>query len=162
GAQIVELLDGARKSFPWDVEVWLSQAKSVMMSGLPGEALKAYEAILARWPDRDGALQNAGDLAGALNKKDLAVKYWRRAVEINPWTACYRERVGRYLFEENSWTECRAQCQKLLELDPENIPARSLLVSCLLKGGEKGKAREEFAQIEALRPPHLAQLRDWF
>ena len=37
-----------------------------------------------------------------------------------------------------------------------------LWATCLARSGQKDKAREEFARIEALQPPDLDKLRDLF
>jgi Flp pilus assembly protein TadD len=49
-----------------------------------------------------------------------------------------------------------------MRLDPANAEARMLWVSSLIRAGEKDKARQEFARIEALQPPNLQQLRALF
>ena len=67
--------------------------------------------------------------------------------------------LGREAVREEPWI---VHCEKLLELDPEDCFARKLLVSCLIEAGQKEKAREEFAKIEALRPPELEAYRTWF
>ena len=47
-------------------------------------------------------------------------------------------------------------------LDPANMDARVLWVSCLLRTGDKAAARAEFAKIERLRPPDLPVLQARF
>ncbi len=60
------------------------------------------------------------------------------------------------------WDEVRAQCQTWMPLDPENVEARALWITCLVKRGQGEEARAEFRKIERLRPPNLDKLKTWF
>jgi hypothetical protein len=88
--------------------------------------------------------------------------YWRRAVQANPWMPAYRENLATLLVHKRAWDEARPHCQAWVRLAPDNVPARKLWVTCLLKEGKQAEAKTEFEKIERLKPPNLQELRDWF
>jgi tetratricopeptide (TPR) repeat protein len=158
----VSLLQGAVTNDPSDLEAWESLALTLTFLRRHTEALAAYEAVLAQAPSREIALARAAMLADALNQFERARDYWRRAVEVHPRDASSRKSLAKALAHQGAWTEARPHCQAWLELDPADIEARELWVRCLIRTGEKAKARQEFKKIERLRPPNLPVLKARF
>ncbi len=66
------------------------------------------------------------------------------------------------LARQKLWREARPHCEAWLHLDPSNIEARMLWVSCLLRTDEPDRARAEFAKIERLHPSNLPLLQARF
>jgi tetratricopeptide (TPR) repeat protein len=93
---------------------------------------------------------------------ESALSYWRRAAAVDPWKATYRSSLAKMLAERKAWDEALPECEAWLRLDPANLDARVLLVTCLARTGDKTTARAEFAKIERLRPPNLPLLQARF
>jgi tetratricopeptide (TPR) repeat protein len=127
-----------------------------------GEALAAFEAVLERDPEREAVLAWAGTLAEDLRRWEQARAYWGRAVAVNPWMPAYRRHRVQVLLQFQSWDEAAPEIRDWLRLDPCSLDARKAWIASLLHEGKQDEARAEFARIEALSPPDLAQWRAWF
>jgi tetratricopeptide (TPR) repeat protein len=126
------------------------------------EALAAFEAVLARAPDRELTLLAAATAAESLRQTEVALAYWRRAVALNPRASGYRHSLALLLLKKGAWAEARPECEAWVRLDPFSAAARAARVQCLLAAGDKAEARAEFACVEALAPDNLPELRIWF
>jgi hypothetical protein len=97
-----------------------------------------------------------------VGEPDLAIDYWRRAAEANPWMASYRRELAVLLAQKDAWDQVGAVCRAWLDLDPSSVEARRLWISSLFRAGKKDEARAEFEKVKALRPPDLEKLQGWF
>jgi Tfp pilus assembly protein PilF len=159
---ILRQLEGVVERNPADLDAWEARALALTLLNRPEDALAAYEAVLAQAPHREASLGRAALLAQKLRLVDRAVSYWRRVVEENPNEASYRANLTQILTHQKAWAEARPHCEVWLRLDPSNLEARTLWVSCLLKTGDRDRARAEFAKIERLNPSNLPLLRARF
>jgi hypothetical protein len=160
--QALGLLEAAGRNDPEDWQAWEARAEVLALLNRRAEALAAYEAVLARAPNREGSLMGAAMLAHNQQLWEPALAYWRRAVAENPWQPLYRANLGQILADRKAWEEARPQCEAWVRLDPASIEARVLWVRCLLKTGAKAEAEVEFAKIERLQPPNLPVLQARF
>jgi Tfp pilus assembly protein PilF len=156
------LLEGAVFRAPDDVAAWEAEGYALWMHGQGTDALNAFDAALARAPQREQSLNDAGLLAERLKQPERAISYWRRAVAVNPWLGFYRYQLARLLIERRDWSEALAECRAILRLNPASKETRLLLVRCHLGLGEKEQARAEFTTLLALRPQDSDALRRWF
>jgi hypothetical protein len=161
GAQAVALLKEAVRNDPADLPAWEALAEALTLLDRPAEAADAYEALLARDPHREAALMGAAMLAQK-QRLPAAASYWRRAVAEGPWQPAYRASLAQVLAEQKAWDEAATQAEAWVRLDPANLDARVLHVSCLAHSGHKDAARAKFAKIERLRPPNLPLLQARF
>jgi tetratricopeptide (TPR) repeat protein len=155
----IQLLDEAVRRCPDDLPAWEEKAKALTLEGRKGEALLALETILAREPRREISLMLAASLAQAMEKEDDAARYWKRAVDINPWAPEYRGALSTLLAGRQDWKDAQVQCAAWLRLDPGNMEARQLWIMCLAKEGKRTQALAELLRIEPLRPSHLKELK---
>jgi hypothetical protein len=162
GEFVVGLLRQAVKDCPGDLDAREALGKILLTMRQPENAIEALEALLERAPRHEGALVTLGSIYRDMGRLDLALPYWRRAVEVNPWVAEYRRNLVLPLADLNQWAELEPHCQKWLALDPASVEARRVLVGSLIKRGRKSEAEVEFAKIRALRPPELPRLEIWF
>ncbi len=160
-AQALVLLDrnpvGKDDGGAWEAKGW-----ATLLQNNGTAARIAFDKALAQQPQREVALTGAAEAAQYNGQIDAAIDYWRRAVTVNPWMPLYRRQLALLLMRQQLWDEVRSQCQAWIRLDPSDAEARMLWVTCLVRAGEKDKAREEFTHIEALQPPNLDQLRALF
>jgi tetratricopeptide (TPR) repeat protein len=161
-ARALELLESAVKRDPSDKEAWLARARALSALNQRAEAFNSYKKVLTMRPDWEEALAGAAALAQVLGRRDEALDYAQRAVEANPWMAGYRAVLVPLLIDAGRWDEVRPHAAAWLRLDPESVLPRQLRITLLLRDGEDTAARAEFANIEALHPPNLEELRTWF
>jgi hypothetical protein len=162
GRRAVRLLDQAIQNDPQDVKALEARAELLAVVGRPEDAFEEFEAILARYPNREKPLRGAAILAERKQEFDKAASYWGRLVEENPWQADHRSSLGQLLARRGNWDEALAQARAWVRLDPASIEARIFLVRCLFGRGDKADARAEFAKIERLRPSNLTELQKLF
>jgi hypothetical protein len=156
------LLDAAVRRAPDDFAAGEAEGDALALQGRWADALAAFEAVLARAPDRERALVGAAAAAEAAGRPEAAVGHLRRAVVVNPWAPDYRRGLVLLRVKQKAWDEARPEAEAWVRLDPMSAEARAARVSCLLAAGEKDEARREFARIEALAPENLAELRARF
>ncbi len=107
-------------------------------------------------------MAGAAGAAQAEGQTDLALDYWRRAVDTNPTVADYQVSLIALLARAGQIDEARRRCHELLRLDPFNVAGRQAWVGFLLADGKKDEARAEFEVIRRLAPPDLARREEWF
>jgi Flp pilus assembly protein TadD len=157
----LSLLETATRRDPDDVDAWQARVDALRLLHQPAPALRAAEEGLRRSPDRERLLARAGRLAADLGDPESALRYWRRAVAVNPWLAEYREGLATLLAQRGEWEGAGAQCRDWLRLDPESVPARMLWIRCLLHNGKRSEARAEADTLGLLQPDNRARLEAW-
>jgi hypothetical protein len=146
---------------PVDVEAEELRGRALAVLGRPREALSSYERALGHSPRRRTALAGAAAAAQELQRVELALSYWKRAVEVAPGHPSFRQGYAQLLAARGDWDEARAQARAWRALDPFSVPARRLLIHCLLREGDRAAARAEAHALRQLRPPSLPQLERW-
>ncbi len=162
GDQARKLLAAAAIHFPDDIHAHEELGKVLYFRKRAKEALAAFDIVLAKDAKREISLAFAALIAQGQGRDGLALDYWRRAVDVNPWAMEY---VGNYtmlLAHKGDWDRVQKQSLAWIRLDPENINARRLQIECLVRAGKLAEAHDEMAKIEALNPPDLPQVQAWF
>jgi Flp pilus assembly protein TadD len=162
GERALRLLETALASASQDAELRASKAQLLLLLGRPSEALAEARVALARRPGDWRLLAWAASAAQAEGKTDLAIDYWSRAVEINPFVPDYQVNLLALLIRTGQLDAARVHCEKLLRLDPFNVSGRQAWVGFLLQQGQKAEAQREFDVIRHLAPPDLAGREEWF
>jgi predicted CXXCH cytochrome family protein len=157
------LLDRALQRDERDWPAWQAQGDALWSLGHHEKALAAFDTVLSEKPERESALQRAGNLALALNRPVAARGYLERAVRVSPWRWHYRYDLARACFRLGEWDRAASECRESLRLDPSNPSARSLLLQCDLCAGQKEKAQAEYETLRLLTPQERREeLRLWF
>jgi hypothetical protein len=162
GERGLRLLESALASSPRDVELRAGKAQVLLLLGRHSEALAEARSALVKRPGDWRLLSWAAAAAQADGQTDLAIGYWRRAVEINPFVPDYQVSLVALLIRTGRLDEARERCRTLLQFDPFNVSARQAWVGFLLQQGQKEEARREFDLIRRLAPPDLAGREEWF
>lgn len=155
----VPALEAACRRDPDDYPAAEALGYAFSLQRQSAESLAAFEAVLARAPDREASLVGAALAAEALGKSDAALAYWRRAAAANPWAPGYRHNLAHLLLKREAWQEARPECDAWVRLEPLSAEASAARVQCLLALGDKAAARAEFARLEALAPGNLRELQ---
>jgi hypothetical protein len=124
GEQALLLLESAIANDPQDMEPRESKVQLLSLLGRYAEALTEAATVLAGRPRDWRLLAWAASAAQAEGQTDLAIDYWRRSVEINPFMPEYQVRLVEMLMHAGRRDEARTRCAKLLQLDPFNGPGR--------------------------------------
>jgi Flp pilus assembly protein TadD len=162
GERALRLLESAVAQFPQDVEVREAKVQVLLRLKRPAEALSEARAALAKRPGSWRLLSEAAGTAQAEGQPELALDYWRRAVEINPCVPEYQVALVALLIRLGKLDEARVRCRKLVDLDPFDVSGRQMGIGFLLQDGNKAEARSEFEVIRRLKPPDLAKREEWF
>jgi predicted CXXCH cytochrome family protein len=162
GERALLLLESALGRYPQDAEVRAGKAQVLLLLRRPAEALPAARSALAKRPGDWRLLAAAAGAAQAEGQTEVAIDYWRRAIEVNPFVPEYQVGLIALLIREGRMDEARVRCQKLLQLDPFNVSGRQVRIGFLLQEGKKAEARGEFDIIRRINPPDLAKREEWF
>ncbi|HYE13432.1 MAG TPA: protein kinase, partial [Pyrinomonadaceae bacterium] len=95
---------------------------------------------------------------------DKAVEHFQHAIRLDPTFAlahsalgaCYANRVLKGLGDVEDYELAESAFSRALELDPELVEARMLMVFIYLSRGEKAKARAEVARLTKQAPNEAA------
>ena len=162
GTLALPLLEAGLQRGPDDVAAWEAKGYALRLEGRAEEALAAFEAALDKAPSRERTLFGAALTAGQLGRRETSVKYWQRAIEVNPWNWEYHDELAKELAEGEDWPAAAPQCRQAIQLNPAAWETRKLLVKCLLCQRELKQARAEFDVLLGFEPPDPEALRRWF
>ena len=162
GEHTLRLLESALAQQPQDVELGASKVQALLLLERHSEALAEARLALAKRPGDWRLLAWAAGAAQVEGQTDLALGYWRRAVEINPYVPDYQVSLVALLIRTGELDEARERCRNLLLLEPFNVSGRQAWVGFLLQQGRKEEARREFDVVRRLAPPDLAGREEWF
>jgi predicted CXXCH cytochrome family protein len=129
------LLESATKLHRNDVAAWEAKGFLLWQLGRKTEGATALKTALAHAPDRELTLTFAAVLATSLGKQDEAVRHWKRAIDVNPYSATYHYRLAKVLAEQKKWSQSLAACDETLKLDPLHDEARKLRDTCRREQG---------------------------
>ena len=141
GEQALASLESALGPDPQDGEVRASKAQLLLLLGRHSEALAEARTALAKRPGDWRLLACAASAAQTEGQTDLAIDYWRQAVEINPLAPEHQLSLIGLLVRTGQLDEAEKHCAKLLQIDPFNVPGRQARVDFLLQQGKKAEAR---------------------
>ena len=126
----------------WSLGKWWRAERSywrgvrLLRRGLAGEAAKAYDEVLAIFPDDARAhLQRARALATA-GRAGEAVRAAKRAAELAPRSHAPMLAVGRIQYDAGHFEEARKAFAAAVRLDPMNRMAQAYLGLSLLAMGQ--------------------------
>jgi hypothetical protein len=155
-------LNAALEAWPDDVVAREAHAVALALLGRGRQALEEFDAVLDRAPRREQTLMSAALLAEQHQRPDKALDYWRRASAVNPQAARYYLEAARLYREGKEWALAAECYSKGLRLQPFDLDARTRLVQCYLKSGDKERARAEFAIVLRFNPPDREALHNLF
>jgi len=153
------LLDAAIKEDSTDVRALEAKGCALWIDARHSEALAAFDEALAASPDEETTLVNAGTLAVRLGRFDPALAYWTRAIAQNPWPATYHFEMARVRAGRQEWKMAIEECDLALRRNVAHLESRRLLVDCLLRSGEKTRAKGELELLLGFDPPDADAVR---
>jgi tetratricopeptide (TPR) repeat protein len=155
-------LEPAARETPDDVPAQQALGYALWLLGRQDDGWAAFQAALAREPEREETLVYAAGLRAQMQYPDEALELWQRVRRINPWSARAAVEMARLHIERRDWPQARAACETALRLDPFRDAARQLAIVCAWRSGQQDKARAEFEKLLRIRPQNEKALRAWF
>jgi Tfp pilus assembly protein PilF len=156
------LLKTAVAKAPSDVPAWEALGYTHWVQHNHEEAKAALDAVLARAPRREKALELAAQNAADLGNDDGAIALWQRLIALDPDHPLAHQRLAKSLGRKEQWQKARDACAVALRINPFNLETRMLLVYCLVKNGDGARASAEFKTLLAMNPPEKEKLNRWF
>ncbi len=136
GPMALPLLEAAAKDHPDDVAVWEARGFVLWQLDRRAEGLAALETALALAPERELTLTYAAALATVLGRNEEALRYWQRAIVVNPWCSLYHYRLAKLLADRQNWPTALEECEAALRLNPFHEATRELRETCLRRTGK--------------------------
>jgi predicted CXXCH cytochrome family protein len=158
---MVSFLDASLKKHPDDVLALEGKGYALWLQGRAHDARTVFEDALTKAPQRESVLFQLATLTAQLEQREAALGYWQRTVAVNPWRGVYHYELAKILAESQDWSKAAEECQRALRLSSANIEARVLLITCLLRNGQKDRAREELEKVVVLNPADEEVYRRW-
>jgi hypothetical protein len=162
GRRALPLLEQAVQADPADLPARDSLELALGFQDYLQRALATCEGTLETAPRREWPLTDAAMICQALGKHDLSLAYWKRALELNPWSSRYRYEVAKQLAMHGKWQEAETESRRVLQYNAAHVESRVLLVQCFLERGQKEEAQAEVAKVLALRPADAEELKRRF
>jgi len=156
------LLTSNLASWPDDVPARQGQGYAFWLLDRKAEALAAFEQTLEAAPKREEVLVYAAAVAAQSGQTDLAIKLWRRALEVNPWLPRSHHELAKLLALDHQWKEALSQIEKSVDLDPFQLESHLLKIECHLELGQMEQARKELDDLSRLSPEKAPTLNRWF
>jgi predicted O-linked N-acetylglucosamine transferase (SPINDLY family) len=143
-----------------DLAARLTEAAEHHLAGRLDEAIRGYEAIVARDPRNADALSNLSAASFARERPDDAERFARRAIAIVPSHAAAHANLGNALRGLGRPAEAEAACRRAIGLDPTCVEAHNNLGAVSYDLGRLDTAAECFRQVLALAPDHPTAQRN--
>jgi tetratricopeptide (TPR) repeat protein len=162
GQLAAPLLDQSLSRCPNDALAWESRGYAAMLQSREQEAISAFEAALEGSPNREKSLFGAALTATQLGRADDGLKFWQRAIAMNPWNWEYHDEIAKIYAARQDWKKAAEHCRQAVQLNIAAWDTRKLLVTCLLRLKQKTEAQKEFEILLGYDPPDPEALRLWF
>ncbi len=142
-----------------DPHALLERAYLQLLAGLPQDALRNLQSLLALQPEHASALNNAGNALFALWRTDEAIAHYERALALRPDDAETRFNLGNALQRSGRLSEAAACYQQVLSQQAEFAEAQMELAHCALMQGhwragwQAMEARWRTRRLQHRQPP---------
>jgi len=137
---------------PFDVESAFAEATRLHQAGDLDGAIRGYQAILARYPNRSDVRSNLGAACARLGRYEEAIEQYRQALKLNPGNQTIRYNLGLAYYKAAWFTEAADELASLVSLMPPDTPERQstifILADCWVRLGEYKKAIELLSPFE--------------
>ena len=139
---------------PLTRQIALQEVVSLYLASKPAEALAQAESALSSIPGSALLLNVAALSAAALNLHDLAERYWRTAIRVQPGYAEAYSNLGGLLKGRNRLAEAEAVCRQAIALKPKHPDAHNDLGVLFNELNRSKEAEAAYRQAIALKPEY--------
>jgi predicted CXXCH cytochrome family protein len=162
GSFVMRVLEGVLVDRPEDRAARRMKAMVLALAGHRSDAIRQVEMVLQAAPSDEKALDEC--LTYAVDSGDVraAQAHASKAVEVNPWSAVFHERLAYVSVQVKDWDVALRESREALRLDPFLRFARMFLIQVLLHRNDQAAAREELARLIGLNSGLREPLERWF
>jgi Flp pilus assembly protein TadD len=157
--EALSILERTIAEMPDDYRTWEAKSYALIYSGRKSEGLAAAQKVVSLFPNYESGLIRAAILENEAGQNEQSGKHFRKAIDLNPGNAMYREELANLLTKIGEWQNALTEAEEAVRLDPGRTTARTILAIAYFRAGKKAKANELFRSVELLNPPNLSQLR---
>lgn len=162
GPFVLAQLNQALAKRPDDLVARRMMAQVLSLTGRHREALQIVERVLKASPDNEEALDECLQYAIELEDSQAALGPARRAVQLNPYSSVFHERLAYASLSHQDWKTARHESLEALRYNPFLRFARIFLIQCHLHDHDLKRANEEFSILIKLNPSVREDLKEWF
>ena len=137
---------------PAEAGFYVDLAEAYRKAGDLPQAIRAFDAALARSPDSTEILLKLGNALSEARQWPRAEATLRRAIARSPSDPLAWGQLGWSLWQQDKGVEARTALQKSLTLDPELAEIHNNLGQLLLGSGDRAGAEREFREGVRLMP----------
>ena len=137
-------------------ELLFAKSNLLLVSKQTGSAIEALEQIVQKDQEFHPAMNNLAwlliDQATVLPEHfEQAQRIAKRAVELLPSSASYRDTLGLVLFKQGRWTEAIAEFEVSLRSSQNSLPTLEKIAQAYQELGQKELSDQYRSRIEQLR-----------
>lgn len=158
----LEMLEKALSEVAHDADAWEAKGLAAVHSNRLRDAYSAFLKALEVEPNRETSVSSAAFLAQRLDRTEDAIRWWQRAIQLNPQRMLYHSSLAILYHNQRKWRDGKENVDRWVEMQPGSVEARRIRTIYWLRLGNRAAARAEFAIIEALKPANLPELRTWW
>ncbi len=135
-----------------DVESAFAEATRLHQAGDLDGAIRGYQAILARYPNRGDVRSNLGAACARLGRYEEAIEQYRQALKLNAGNQTIRYNLALAYYKAAWFTEAANELTSLVASMPADAAERQstifILADCRVRLGEYRKAIDLLSPLE--------------
>jgi tetratricopeptide (TPR) repeat protein len=120
------------------------------------QAVRLCDKMLRVHPENAGVHEVAGRVLDGFGKKDEALKFYEKAVDLNPKLIAARLRLVDLYLEKNLHMNALQQCEEVLRLSPDNAQTLRKAAQIYQALGNHAKALEFYEKALSLQFDHVS------
>ena len=109
--------------------------------------LEMLEKSIQENPNDTLKIREYADLLAAAHKKDKAIEYYNKLLEINPRRTDIMFSLSFIYYSSGDIKNAELETKKILSIEPDNVNARYNLGAIFAAKGDKDKAREIWTKL---------------
>jgi len=122
------------------------------LAALEKEGEELAEKLIREFPNSEEPLVLMGDLYRRRGNSVEAVRFWEKALQVNPKRDDIYNNIGRLAFEKEEYEKAITSWKKALEINPEVFGLRDSLARAFLALGQYSEAIEELEKEIKVSP----------
>lgn len=139
-----------------DVERAFAQATQLHEAGKLEEAIRAYQSILASYPNRADVRSNLGAAYSRLGRYEDAISQYKQALALDKGNQAIRFNLALAYYKSAGFTEAADELTKFVDAVPGNLPERLnavlILADCQVRLGQYKKVIELLSPLAVTGP----------
>lgn len=124
--------------------------------GVWKDSLRLWNDVIGQHPNIPVAYNNRGNTYNRLEKLDLALSDYTKAIELDPHYSVAHNNLGVVYYKEGMCKEAITSYNKAIALDPENLEAYNNRAACYAQTGLYAQALEDINYVIRKNPNKMS------